>query len=189
MQPLEIVLIAVALAIDAFAVSLAAAAAGRVRGRRAAFRLAFHFGLFQFFMPVLGWAAGTTFAPLIAPFDHWVAFALLAVVAVRMLRAPGEDDAASSGDDPTRGVTLLVLATATSIDALAVGLSLAMLRVPVLLPSITIGVITAAISAGGIFLGGRMHVRFGRHAERFGGIILLLVALRIVASHTILGGG
>jgi putative Mn2+ efflux pump MntP len=184
-SPVEIALIALALSIDAFAVSMAAAAAGRVSGPRAVFRLSFHFGLFQFLMPIVGWAAGATLEPYIASFDHWIAFILLMLVGVRML-IPSDGSKAMQLDDPSRGLMLLTLATATSIDALAVGLSLAMLRVSVLLPSIIIGIVASGMSLVGIYLGSRLQVRLGRKAEILGGIILILIAIRIVVEHTLL---
>ena len=183
--PAEITLIALALSIDAFAVSMAAAAAGRVHDIRTVFRLSFHFGLFQFLMPIIGWAAGATLEPLIASFDHWIAFLLLMVVGVRML-IPTDGSKALHLDDPSRGLMLITLATATSIDALAVGLSLAMLRVNVWLPSIIIGIVAAAMSLVGIYLGSRLQLRLGRKAEILGGIILIFIALRTVAEHTLL---
>ena len=185
MSSVEVALIALALSIDAFAVSMAAAAAGRVHGSRAVFRLSFHFGLFQFLMPVVGWAAGATLEPLIASFDHWIAFLLLMVVGIRML-IPSNGSKAMQLDDPTRGLMLLTLATATSIDALAVGLSLAMLRINVWLPSVVIGIVAASMSLVGIYLGSRLQVRLGRKAEILGGIILIFIAIRIVAEHTVL---
>lgn len=182
MLTVEIVLIALALSIDAFAVSVAAAAAGRLTGTRASVRLSFHFGLFQFLMPVLGWGAGSTLAPLIAPVDHLIAFILLVFVGIRMIRAGGAEGHKGS-DDPSRGMTLVALSTATSIDALAVGLSLAALRVEIWIPSTVIGIITAIVSFVGIMVGGRLNDRFGRHAEIAGGIVLILIAVRIVISH------
>ena len=185
MSTIEIAFIALALSIDAFAVSMAAAAAGRVHSARAVFRLSFHFGLFQFLMPIVGWAAGATLEPLIASFDHWIAFLLLIIVGVRML-IPSNGSKAMQIDDPSRGLMLLTLATATSIDALAVGLSLAMLRVNVLLPSVVIGVVAAVMSLVGIYLGSRLQVRLGRKAEILGGIILIIIAIRIMVEHTVL---
>jgi putative Mn2+ efflux pump MntP len=185
MSAFEIALIALALSIDAFAVSMAAAAAGRVHGPRAVFRLSFHFGLFQFLMPIIGWAAGATLEPYIASFDHWIAFALLMVVGVRML-IPGDGAKATQLDDPSRGLMLLTLATATSIDALAVGLSLAMLNVSVWLPSVAIGLVAGGMSLVGIYLGSRLQVRLGRKAEILGGVILIFIAIRIVVEHTFL---
>lgn len=189
MNTVDIIIIAFALSIDAFAVAMAAAAAGRIEGLRAAWRLSFHFGLFQFLMPILGWASGAAVAPLIADYDHWVAFILLAVVGVRMLRSGGDESADpqadARADDPSRGLTLVALSTAVSIDALAVGLSLALLQVDVLGPSIVIGLVASAMSVMGIVLGGRLQARFGRAAERIGGVVLLLIAVRIVIEHTL----
>ncbi len=182
MKTVEIILIALALSIDAFAVSVAAAAAGRLTSTRSSVRLSFHFGIFQFLMPVLGWSAGQALAPLIAPVDHWIAFGLLAFVGGRMIRA-GTGTPGERTDDPSRGMTLVALSTATSIDALAVGLSLSVLGVEIWVPSTIIGIITACVSFGGILLGSKLHVRFGRHAEIAGGIVLILIAVRIVVSH------
>lgn len=182
MRTVEVILIALALSIDAFAVSVAAAAAGRLAGTRASVRLSFHFGLFQFLMPVLGWSAGISLAPFIAPIDHWIAFVLLVFVGGRMIRAGGGSPGESS-EDPSKGLTLVALSTATSIDALAVGLSLAVLGIEIWVPSTIIGIITACISFAGVILGGKLNARFGRQAEIVGGVVLILIAIRIVVSH------
>jgi putative Mn2+ efflux pump MntP len=180
---IEIILIAFALSVDAFAVSMAVSAAGRVYGPRSAFRLAFHFGLFQFLMPVIGWAAGATLERLIASVDHWVAFVLLVAVGVRMLRAASRPKASTDHHDPSRGLLLLTLSTAVSVDALAVGLSLGMLRISIWTPGVIIGVVTASMSLLGILLGAKLHARFGRIAEFVGGLVLILIAIKIVVSH------
>lgn len=183
MHLLEIVVVALALSLDAFAVSLAASTSGHVYNRRAAFRLSFHFGLFQFLMPIQGWTLGTTIAPVIAAFDHWIAFALLGFVAARMIRSRLNPDAVAQADDPSRGLVLVMLSTATSIDALAVGLSLAMLNIDVWFPSVVIGIITAAMCVIAISGGARVSARLGDRAQIAGGLILLLIAGRIVATH------
>ena len=180
---LEIVLIAVGLAMDAFAVSIAAAATEHVSDRRAVFRLSFHFGLFQFLMPVLGWAAGMTVVSVIAPFDHWVAFGLLAFVGGRMVWAGTKAEAESFKLDPSRGLMLISLSVATSIDALAVGLSLAVLKVGIWHPSVVIGQITAGLSLVGIWLGRRLSERFGKRISIAGGIVLIIIGLRILSNH------
>lgn len=185
---IEVFLIAVALSFDAFAVSLAAAATGYAEGARAAFRLSFHFGLFQAGMPVVGWFGGTILQPIIAPFDHWVAFGLLAWVAFRMLR-PKDVASAENQPDPSRGRTLVLLAVATSIDALAIGLSLALLHLSIWGPSVTIGLVTASASLMAIQIGRGLHLRFGRRAEILGGLILVGIALRIVIEHELLKAG
>jgi len=183
MTLIEILPIALALSMDAFAVSLGAAAAGFAGSRRAVFRLAFHFGLFQFLMPLLGWSLGRTVEPWIADFDHWIAFALLGFVGVRMIRSGSCPAGSGPSDDPSRGLLLVMLATATSIDALAVGLSLAALRISVWYPAVVIGVITAGMCVVAI-LGARwIRSGLGSWAQIAGGIVLLIVAFRVVISH------
>jgi putative Mn2+ efflux pump MntP len=180
----EMLLLAAGLAMDAFAVSVGAAIQGHVRGTRPAFRLWFHFGLFQFLMPVIGWYIGVKVARLIGAFDHWVAFGLLAYVGLKMVISgfrPGRDPSVAA--DPTRGWILVGLSLATSVDALAVGLSLAMLRVDIWYPSAVIGLVTAALSFVGVELGNRLGRQFSRRAEVIGGAILILIGLRIVLSH------
>jgi len=166
---------------DTFAVSVGAAIQGHVKGVRAAFRLWFHFGLFQFLMPVIGWFIGLKAAHVICTFDHWVAFGLLGYVGGKMVYSgckpePTPERAA----DPTRGWPLMLLSVATSIDALAVGLSLAMLRISIWYPSIVIGVVTAGLSFLGLELGSRFGRHFGNRAEIVGGVILILIGVRVV---------
>ena len=185
----KVILIAVGLAMDAFAVSVGAGTSGRAPGRRAAFRLAFHFGLFQALMPVLGWWLGMRVAAGLAPVDHWLAFGLLAFIGARMVRgglAPGD---APRGGDPSRGASLLMLSLATSIDAFAVGLSLAMLRVRIWEPAAVIGVVTALMTWFGHRAGSRLRGALGRghelggRLEVAGGVLLILVGLNILVGH------
>ena len=183
MQIADILVIALALSLDAFAVSLAASASGHVTDKRAAFRLSFHFGLFQFLMPILGWVLGTTIEPTIAAFDHWIAFALLAFVGVRMITSAIKLNPRRQADNPSRGVVLVMLSTATSIDALAIGVSLAMLRMAIWYPSIVIGLVTAGMSVLAIVSGNRIGSRLGERAQLVGGVVLLLIGMRIVISH------
>lgn len=183
MSFIEIIIVALALSIDAGAVSLAAGTAGYAANKRAIFRLSFHFGLFQFLMPVLGWALGVTIAPLIARFDHWIAFVLLGFVAGRMICAAFDTAETPQSADPSRGLTLVMLAVATSIDALAVGLSLAMLNVGVWYPSVVIGVVTMAVCLTAIFVGCRVGAWLGRRAQLLGGVVLLIIAARILITH------
>ena len=183
MSFIEIALIALGLAMDAFAVSLAAGASGQAEGSRAAFRLSFHFGLFQFFMPLVGWAIGNSFVSHISSVDHWIAFGLLAFVGMRMIRSGMNPDEDHLRDDPSRGFTLIMLSIATSIDALAIGLSLSMLEVNIWYPSVVIGAITALLSLAGIRLGRQLGSRFGHRMEIIGGIILIIIGLRILISH------
>jgi putative Mn2+ efflux pump MntP len=182
MEQLKVFLIALGLAMDAFAVSLGASAAGRARGARAALRMSFHFGLFQFMMPVIGWFAGSLVADLIRTWDHWIAFGLLCFVGGRMIAAARGPADAPTGD-PSRGWTLLLLAVATSIDALAVGISLAMLPINIWYTSMVIGLVAAAMSLIGIRLGAVLRTSFGRRMELVGGVILILIGVRILVEH------
>ena len=179
----EILSLAVGLSMDAMAVSLCAGAAGFASPPRPAIRIAFHFGFFQAIMPVLGWLAGNTIAPWVAGFDHWLAFLLLAFVAVRMVRSGLSSDAPDPACDPTRGSTLIMLSIATSIDAMAVGFSLALLSTPILVPSVVIGVVTFLLSFAATRLGGRLNLRFGKRMEVLGGLVLVIIGLRILLSH------
>jgi len=182
----EILAIAVGLSMDAFAVSLGAGAADRAIGARATFRLSFHFGLFQCLMPIAGWLLGETIVWLVAAFDHWIALGLLALVGARMIRAGFAKNGEPWRGDPSRGLTLVVLAVATSIDALAVGLSLAMLGTAVWVPAVVIGLITGSLSVAGVRLGSRLGRAFGKRMEIAGGVVLIAIGLRILVEH--LGG-
>ncbi len=179
-----ILLIAIGLAMDCFAVSLGVGTAGTAVGFRPTFRLFFHFGLFQGGMTLLGWLAGKTVVTYIASVDHWVAFGLLAFVGLRMLRGglrmSGEEPAIP---DPSRGMTLVMLSVATSIDALAVGLSLALLSVNVYWAALLIGGVSAVLSLLGLLLGNQLGLRFGKSMEVIGGIILIGIGLRVLITH------
>ena len=179
----SVLLIAFGLAMDAFAVALGVGATRRDVWFRPGFRLAFHFGLFQFMMPVIGWGVGATVVQFIAAYDHWVAFGLLAYVGGKMIKESFQEGDYASSTDPTRRWTLIMLAIATSIDALAVGLSLAMLQVPILSPSIIIGIVAAAMTALGLALGNRLGKAFGKRMELVGGLVLLGIGIRVVVSH------
>ena len=183
MTTFEMIIIAVGLAMDASAVSLAAAAAGFAPDARARFRLSFHFGLFQFLMPVIGWFLGISVVSYFKAIDHWVAFFLLGFVGFRMIRDGLDKTSDTHKNDPSRGMTMVMLSVATSIDALAVGLSLAMLDVNIWYPSAMIGVITAALSLAAIKIGTRLGTMAGKQMEIFGGIVLILIGLRILYSH------
>ncbi len=179
----SILLIAIGMAMDAFAVSLGIGTTRRASLPRSIFRLSFHFGLFQFFMPILGWLAGNTIASLISQFDHWIAMGLLTFVGVRMIRSGLDPDSETYQSDPSRGGTLVMLSVATSIDAFAIGLSLAMLQVDILFPSVVIGVVTAGLSLTGLLIGHKLGTRFGKRMEILGGVILIGIGLRVLITH------
>lgn len=184
MSPLVILSIALGLAMDCFAVAVGASVTLRRATARQTFRLAFHFGLFQFVMPVLGWLAGLTVANLMRLFDHWVAFGLLTFIGGKAiftaLRQKGGEVHAG---DPTRGASLVMLSVATSIDALAVGFSFAMLGVRVWGPSVVIGVVSSAVTVIGMELGSRLGARFGRRVEILGGLVLIAIGIKILLQH------
>jgi len=179
----EIVCIALGVAMDAFAVALGAGTSGHGQRVRPAVRLSFHFGLFQFLMPIIGWFAGLWLEKLVKDFDHWVAFGLLAFVGGHMIHESFHDDAGRKPADPTRGMRMVTLCVATSIDALAVGMSLAMLGVTIWYPSVVFGVVTGTLSLLGIYLGNRLRAVWGTRMELVGGLILIAIGARIVTSH------
>ncbi|HEY70545.1 MAG TPA: manganese efflux pump [Anaerolineae bacterium] len=180
---IEIFMLAVGLAMDSFSVSLGAGASGYAMDPRSAVRLAFHLGLFQFLMPIVGWCLGNSVAQLIASFDHWIAFLLLLFVGGRMIRDGFQDGATPFAANPSRGFTLVLLSVATSIDALAIGLSLAMLGISIWYPSVVIGVVTGMISLGGVPLGAKLGHKLGKRAGIVGGLILFFIGLRILITH------
>lgn len=183
---LNIVAIAIALAMDAFAVALAAGVTLKHVSFRQNFRLAWHFGLFQALMPILGWSAGITVIDLIEAFDHWIAFGLLVFVAQGMLRgAFRKEKEEQDKKDPTRGMTMVLLSVATSIDALAVGFSLAVLNVSIWAPALIIGMVAGVFTTGGLHLGKAIGTtpRLSRYAEALGGIVLLLIGFNILREH------
>ena len=185
----ELFAIAVGLAMDAFAVSIATGIRlGCVTGRQT-FRMAFHFGFFQFMMPVFGWFAGTSTERFSGAFDHWIAMGLLSFIGGKMIREAlkRDDSGACTTSDPTRGVTLLGLAVATSIDAFAVGFGLSLLKVDILWPAAAIGIVCFAFTAAGLHLGRLLSFseRIGRWSEAAGGIILLAIGANILRTHGI----
>jgi putative Mn2+ efflux pump MntP len=178
--------IAAGLAMDATAVAIGTSVLlGRVTARQV-FRFAFHFGLFQAAMPVLGWLAGRGLKEYIESWDHWVAFVLLAVIGSKAIFDAIKGEASEADvSDPTRGLSLVVLSIATSIDALAVGLSLAVLDVNIWYPCALIGIVTATLTVCGMFLGSRVGQRFGDRVRILGGLILLGIGVKILVEHTI----
>jgi putative Mn2+ efflux pump MntP len=185
MNIVETLLISLSMAMDAFAVCLAAGTTGQADGPRPTFRLAFHFGLFQFIMPVLGWLAGETVARYISSFDHWIAFGMLAFVGGRMVWSGFHPDVEKEKSDPSRGWTMVLLSIAVSIDALAVGFSLGVVGVFVWYPAIVIGVVTGLVSWFGLRLGGKMGEKFGKRMEIIGGLVLIGIGVRILVGHLV----
>ena len=186
MDWISILGIALALAMDAFAVALATGAVLNPVTGRHLFRLGFHFGLFQALMPIAGWLLGLTVQKWITAYDHWIAFGLLAYVGGRMIVEAFEEDDDTSPSDPTKGLTMVMLSVATSIDAFAVGLSLAMLGVSVWIPSVVIGLVAGVLTVTGMILGRRLGDNWGKRVEVCGGVVLCLIGLKILLEHTLL---
>lgn len=185
---LTILVVAVALAMDAFAASIATGIRmGCVTGRQT-FRLASHFGFFQFMMPVIGWFLGASMETVIKASDHWIALGLLGFIGGKMIyEAFGEREQSCTDSDPTTGLSLYSMSIATSIDALAVGVSLGVLTQRIWYPSIIIGIVAALFTVLGIKLGCRIGMRFSRNMEIVGGIILIGIGVKLVLDHTVFG--
>lgn len=183
---LSILLIAIGLSADCFAVALGGSISMKTLSRLQIFRVSLAFGLFQALMPVLGWLAGQTLVKIIADYDHWVAFILLAIVGGRMIwESFRSEESRSENADITKGVLLLTLSVATSIDALVVGLSFAFLEISIITASLTIGTVALVVTAIGFQLGRKLGSLIGRRAEALGGIVLIGIGLRILLTHIV----
>jgi len=178
---IALLLLALALAMDAFAVSLCQGAAARPSPVMA-LPMAGAFGLAQAVMPVGGWLLGTAFATTIAAYDHWVAFVLLAGLGIKMAKE-GFEPAEPCPPALIGGRALFAAAIATSIDAAAAGITLPTLGVPILLSCLVIGGVTAVLCFGGALSGARLGTALGKKAEVAGGIVLVLLGARILAEH------
>ncbi|MBN1697529.1 MAG: manganese efflux pump [Spirochaetales bacterium] len=184
MDFLTVIGTAIGLAMDAFSVCIAAGCTIKKPTYRHYFRLAFHFGLFQFFMPILGYYGGILIEEMICCYDHWIAMALLSFIGGKMIwESFKKEDRNNDDKDPSRGITLIMLSIATSIDAAAVGFSLAALKSPVIIPAIFIGLICILFSVIGVFLGDKIGSKLGVWAERIGGTILIVIGLKILIEH------
>jgi putative Mn2+ efflux pump MntP len=183
----ELLLLAVGLSMDAFAVSVCKGLAMKKATIRAQVTCGIWFGGFQGLMPLIGFLLGTMFADAIQSIDHWIAFGLLVLIGINMLREAfsKECDCGCCGEDADLSVkTMFVMAVATSIDALAVGISLAMAgNVNIVLAVALIGVVTFLLSGLGVRIGNIFGSRFEKKAEAAGGIILILLGLKILLEH------
>ncbi len=183
MDLLSILLIAVSLSLDCFAVAVAGSISMRQVSHRQVLRIAAAFGLFQVGMLVIGWQVGHAVVDIIETFAHWAAFGLLALVGARMIKESLESDEDDRpGTDITKGFALLSLSVATSIDSLAVGLSLAFLESRLLIAAIAIGSVAFLFTAGGFYFGKRIGSLFGRWAEVVGGVVLIGLGIRILVT-------
>ena len=181
----ELVMLAFGLSMDACAVSICKGLSMKRAGIREGAVCGLWFGGFQALMPVLGFFLGSMFAGAIETFDHWIAFGLLTLIGINMLKeALEKDQCFETTDDDLSPKNMFIMAVATSIDALAVGISLAMAGdVNITLATVLIGVITFAMSALGVKIGNIFGCRFKKKAEALGGVILILLGLKILLEH------
>ena len=180
----ELLLIAVGLSMDAFAVSVCKGLGMRRLNVRVALVLALLFGVFQAGMPVIGWLLGSRFLWLIEPVDHWIAFVLLGFIGGKMILDAVRGEEAESGVvDRIAWGEFLMLAVATSIDALAVGISFAALSVEIVPSVVMIGVVTFVLSLVGVMVGHLFGSRFERPAQIVGGVVLVLIGVKVLLEH------
>ncbi|MDR0375385.1 MAG: manganese efflux pump MntP family protein [Treponema sp.] len=185
MGSLEIVLIAVGLAMDAFAVSITLGLSAKKLKPALIIIPGVYFGFFQFLMPVAGYFAGVYFANKIEYIDHWIAFALLGVIGGKMIKDSfsKEQGEGEANGDSFGFIKMLVLAIATSIDALAVGVTYAFFNVNIYTAAMTTGVITCFIAMSGVIIGGAFGMRFKSKAELMGGAVLIIIGIKFVVEH------
>ena len=181
---MTVLLIAAGLAMDAFSVCVSAGMCVQKVTIGHYLRLSLTFGFFQFVMPLIGYLAGTTVEPVIKNYDHWIAFTLLFYIGAKMIyEGWKKKDECCESKDPSRGKTLLILGVATSIDALAVGLSFGVLSRPILVPALIIGVVCAAFSAAGVFIGKKAGDIVGQKGEYVGGLCLIAIGVKTLLDH------
>lgn len=183
---IAVLILALALAMDAFAVSLVRGAAGPHSITRA-LETGIAFGIAQGVMPLIGWGLGALFVGWLAAVDHWIASILLAILGYRMLREGlVESDSGEPGNDGSRAsfVALLVAAIATSIDAAAAGLTLELFSLPIWLSCVIIGAVTLMLCAPTYWFAARIGPALGKKAEVFGGLVLIGLGLKVLAEHT-----
>jgi len=187
MDIISILLIAVGLSMDAFAVSVTGGATLADERLKSALLAALFFGGFQAFMPVIGWLGGLEFSDFVTGFDHWIAFILLALIGGKMISESmkdGPSDRAAANLLDLRLLTLLAIAT--SIDALAVGVTFAFLDVSIIVPVIVIGIVTFVLSFLGVYIGNRFVGFFEKRIEIVGGLILIGIGLKILLEDLVL---
>jgi len=183
MDIITLLLIAVGLAMDAFAVSIASGLGMATLRIRYALRIALFFGAFQAFMPVIGFMAGLGVREYISGFDHWIAFSLLSFIGLKMIYESVFLEKKDKAMDPDDILMLLVLSVATSIDALAVGISLSILKVDIFLPALVIGAVTFILSYIGIYIGRNIGHLFEKKIEVLGGLVLIGIGVKILIEH------
>ena len=182
MGAIEILLISIGLAMDAFAVSVCKGLAMKKMSWKKAIIIGLYFGAFQAIMPTIGFFLGTTFERFITNVDHWVAFILLVGIGINIVKEAFDKESENRNDN-VDVKTMLVLSVATSIDALAIGITFACLKIHIVMPVITIGLITFIISVIGVKIGNRFGDKYEKKAEIMGGVILILLGIKILLEH------
>jgi putative Mn2+ efflux pump MntP len=183
MDVLAIFVVAVGLSMDCVAVAVASSLGVKGVNARQAATMGLFFGGFQALMLVIGWLLGASLIGLISAFDHWIAFGLLLVIGLNMIYEAFQGEGKEAERDPLHIMTLTVMALATSIDALAVGLSYSLLDVSILLPALMAGAVSFVLSALGAIASGRLGLSSGKWARLLGGSILIVIGLRILLEH------
>ena len=188
MPIINILGIAIALAMDAFAVAVATGIQLKKVNFSQTFRLSFHFGLFQALMPLIGWSVGLTLRSTIESYDHWVAFGLLAIIGFNMFRealSSGDDSKNNEKKDATKGMTMVTLSIATSIDALAVGFSMSVLGISIYYPALIIGIVAGLFTIIGLHLGKVIGLtnRISLYSEITGSLVLWAIGFKILFDH------
>lgn len=185
MSLITVIFVAFGLAMDSFAVSIASGITIKNLKINNALKVAFSFGLFQAFMPLVGWLAGLSLREISSGIDHWIAFALLILIGLKMIYESLKIESASKGLDSLNIYILLMLSIATSIDALAVGLSFAFLKIYIVTPVIIIGIVTFLLSLLGIVIGNKLGHFFEKKIEIAGGLILIGIGIKILIEHLV----
>ena len=182
MSLFEVIIISLSLSMDAFAISICKGLSmKRIYWKKASI-IALYFGIFQTLMPVLGYFFGRSFTDLVSFVDHWIAFVLLAIIGVDMIKSTFDNEKEKQ-NDRVDFKTMIILAIATSIDALAVGITFAFLKVKLIYAVCSIGIITFALSLFGVKIGNKFGDKFQNKAELFGGIVLILIGVKILLEH------
>lgn len=183
MNILTVLFVSVGLSMDAFAIAITLGFAIKYLRIKHAFRVGAFFGGFQAIMPIIGWSVGIGVRDFFSRMDHWITFYILGVIGIKMIVESKEIEESEKEENPLRFFALLILAIATSIDALAVGFSLSFLKVHIIEPAMIIGCITFAFSFCGVYIGNRMGHFFEKKMEVFGGLILLFIGIKILIQH------
>lgn len=183
MEFITVILIAIGLAMDAVAVSVSSGAVIQDLKIKNALKIALFFGLFQTIMPIIGWFAGSSMRGFITGIDHFIAFGLLFLIGIKMIGESFKTPEERKGQDPLNNYTLFILAIATSIDALAVGITFGFLQLSLLISVIIIGAITFILSFVAVYVGRRFGGFFGKKVEIVGGLILIGIGVKILIEH------